>query len=125
MTGKFDSMLKVDFIIIFLVFATFLAIFQLTPSPDTLIPEERIETAISDVLGNEIKYDRAEVYGIVVKVVEQLNEGQSRRIKYLITAYFFVWLILILYLFRLKQQYTRLHKQIQRLETSSDRIQPK
>ena len=116
---------KVDFIIIFLVFATFLAIFQLTPSPDTLIPEERIETAISDVLGNEIKYDRAEVYGIVVKVVELLNEGQSRRIKYLITAYFFVWLILILYLFRLKQQYAHLHKQIQQLDASSDQIQTK
>ncbi len=117
-------MLKLDFIIVFFAFITFIVIFHLTASPDVLIPEERIETAISDVLENETQYDKNELQQIVMKIIELLNEGQSRRIKYLVTAYFVVWLILMFYLFWLKQKYTYLHEQIQQLESVSDQSRP-
>ena len=92
-------MSKFNLITIIVAFLTFTVVFNITRQPDIIVPDERIETAVSDILGNDIQYDETEIQQIVTQAIQILNDGQSRRLKYLISAYFVAWLILMLYIF--------------------------
>ena len=105
-------MSKFNLITIIVAFLTFTVVFNITRQPDIIVPDERIETAVSDILGNDIQYDETEIQQIVTQAIQILNDGQSRRLKYLISAYFVAWLILMLYIFHLSRKQEQLQTEL-------------
>jgi len=114
-------MSKFNLITIVVAFLTFTAVFNITRLPDIIVPGERIETTVSDILGNDTQYDETEIQQIVTQAIQILNDGQSRRLKYLISAYFVVWLILMLYIFHLSQKQEQLQTE---LDLLNNQLQP-
>ncbi|MAE20695.1 hypothetical protein CMK12_17500 [Candidatus Poribacteria bacterium] len=114
-------MSKFNLITIVVAFLTFTTVFNITRQPDIIVPGERIETTVSDILGNDTQYDETEIQQIVTQAIQILNDGQSRRLKYLISAYFVVWLILMLYIFHLSQKQEQLQTE---LDLLNNQLQP-
>ena len=114
-------MSKFNLITIIAAFLTFTVVFNITRQPDIIVPDERIETAVSDILGNDIQYDETEIQQIVTQAIQILNDGQSRRLKYLISAYFVAWLILMLYIFHLSRKQEQLQTE---LDLLNSQLQP-
>ena len=114
-------MSKFNLITIIAAFLTFTVVFNITRQPDVIVPGERIEVAVSDILGNDTQYDETEIQQIVTQVIKILNDGQSRRLKYLISAYFVVWLILMLYIFHLNRKQEQLQTELDLLD---NQLQP-
>ena len=114
-------MSKFNLITIIVAFLTFTVVFNITRQPDIIVPDERIETAVSDILGNDIQYDETEIQQIVTQAIQILNDGQSRRLKYLISAYFVAWLILMLYIFHLSRKQEQLQTE---LDLLNSQLQP-
>ena len=110
-------MSKLNLITIVVAFLTFTAVFNITRQPDIIVPGERIETAVSDILGNDSQYDETEIQQIVTQAIQILNDGQSRRLKYLISAYFVAWLILMLYIFHLSRKQEQLQTELDLLDS--------
>ena len=110
-------MSKFNLITIIVAFLTFTVVFNITRQPDIIVPDERIETAVSDILGNDIQYDETEIQQIVTQAIQILNDGQSRRLKYLISAYFVAWLILMLYIFHLSRKQEQLQTELDLLDS--------
>ena len=114
-------MSKFNLITIIVAFLTITVVFNITRQPDIIVPDERIETAVSDILGNDIQYDETEIQQIVTQAIQILNDGQSRRLKYLISAYFVAWLILMLYIFHLSRKQEQLQTE---LDLLNSQLQP-
>ena len=114
-------MSKFNLITIIVAFLTFTVVFNITRQPDIIVPDERIETAVSDILVNDIQYDETEIQQIVTQAIQILNDGQSRRLKYLISAYFVAWLILMLYIFHLSRKQEQLQTE---LDLLNSQLQP-
>ena len=114
-------MSKFNLITIIAAFLTFTVAFNITRQPDVIVPGERIEVAVSDILGNDTQYDETEIQQIVTQVIKILNDGQSRRLKYLISAYFVVWLILMLYIFHLNRKQEQFQTELDLLD---NQLQP-
>ena len=114
-------MSKFNLITIIAAFLTFTVVFNITRQPDVIVPGERIEVAVSDILGNDTQYDETEIQQIVTQVIKILNDGQSRRLKYLISAYFVVWLILMLYIFHLNRKQEQFQTELDLLD---NQLQP-
>ncbi|MAT75645.1 hypothetical protein CMK14_10940 [Candidatus Poribacteria bacterium] len=110
-------MSKFNLITIIAAFLTFTVVFNITRQPDIIVPGERIETAVSDILGNDSQYDETEIQQIVTQAIQILNDGQSRRLKYLISAYFVAWLILMLYIFHLSRKQEQLQTELDLLDS--------
>ena len=54
--------------------------------------------------------------------VAKLEKGQSRRLKYLASAYLVIWLVFVLYVLQLDRQQQELDKRLAQLEQDSEGI---
>lgn len=91
-----------------------------TQVPITLTEDEvakAIEEAVSE---SETPVDEDILAPAVQLSVAKLEEAQSRRLKYLASAYFVIWLVFILYVLHLERQQQALDKRLAQLELESD-----
>ena len=66
--------------------------------------------------------DEMEVEQLVAqKAVEKLEDRQKRRLKFLVSAYFIVWLIFGLYALHLAKMQNQLHKRLEQLHSGLQR----
>lgn len=90
-----------------------------------VILEDEVLTAVGDAIAEtNVQVDEDEVKQVVDKSLEILEKRQKNRLKYLVSAYFVLWLIFLLYAIRLAQTQNRLQQRLDRLETQSNREEP-
>ena len=88
-----------------------------------VISEDEVLTAVGDAIAEtNVQVDEDEVKQAVDKSLEILEKRQKNRLKYLVSAYFVLWLIFLLYAIRLAQTQNRLQQRLDRLETQSNRV---
>ena len=76
----------------------------------TFIPRGTIITIITVITSSTL-------VTLVTQAIQILNDGQSRRLKYLISAYFVAWLILMLYIFHLSRKQEQLQTELDLLDS--------
>ena len=106
------------------VLVSFLAVlilfFFLTQVPITLTSNE-VEKAVAEaVSASSVPVDEDIVAQAVQLSVAKLEKGQSRRLKYLASAYLVIWLVFVLYVLQLDRQQQELDKRLAQLEQDSD-----
>ncbi|MDE0554120.1 MAG: CcmD family protein, partial [Candidatus Poribacteria bacterium] len=105
------------------VLVSFLAVlilfFFLTQVPITLTSNE-VEKAVAEaVSASSVPVDEDIVAQAVQLSVAKLEKGQSRRLKYLASAYLVIWLVFVLYVLQLDRQQQELDKRLAQLEQDS------
>ncbi len=84
------------------------------PTLDQDTVNKAIDEAISQI--KVTPENRNIVEKAVFLTVEKLETGQQRRLKFLVSAYLVIWLVFMLYLFRLGKQQQTLDQRISQLE---------
>ena len=105
-------------ITVLIVFAFFFGLSMFSQFPVTITQDE-ISTAVSDALAEtDAQIDEMEVEQLVAqKAVEKLEDRQKRRLKFLVSAYFIIWLIFGLYALHLAKVQNQLSKQFEQLHS--------
>ena len=103
-------------ITVLIVFALFLGLFMLNQIP-VAITQDEVSTAVSDAIAEtNAQVDEMEVEQLVTqKAVEKLETRQKKRLKFLVSAYFIIWLIFSLYALHLAKMQSQLSKQLEQL----------
>ena len=116
-------MYKGLWITVLIVFALFFGLFLFSQTP-VAITQDEVSTAVSDAIAEtNAQVDEMEIEQLVTqKAVGQLEDRQKRRLKFLVSAYFIVWLIFGLYALHLAKMQNQLGK---RLEQLHDGLQQK
>ena len=84
------------------------------------IPPDKVSEAVSEVVSaSEIPVDEEVVEKAVLRSIEKLDAGQRTRLTYLFAAYIVIWLVFMLYVFRLEQQQRVLDQRLAQLEQTS------
>ena len=109
-------------ITVLIVFALFLGLFILSQIP-VAITQDGVSTAVSDAIAEtNAQVDEMEVEQLVTeKAVEKLEARQKRRLKFLVSAYFIIWLIFSLYALHLAKMQDQLCKQLEQLHSDLQR----
>ena len=108
---------KAVLLIVVLIFVVFLGIF-LTKQLPVAITQDEVLAAIDDAIAeSQAHVDEREVNKVVNKSIEKLEARQKRRLKFLVSAYFIIWLIFSLYALRTAQAQSRLRQRFDQLET--------
>ena len=109
-------------IVVIIAFAIFLGLFSLNQVP-IVITEDEVLAAVDDAIAESgTVVDEKAVEQQVADRAEQILEArQVRRLKFLVSAYFIVWLIFILYAVRLSKAQDDLRKRLEQLEAASQR----
>ena len=108
-------------IIAVIIFGISLGALYLSQVP-VVIPEDDVLTAVGDAIAEtNVRVDEDEVKQTVDKSLEILERRQKNRLKYLVSAYFVLWLIFLLYAIRLARTQDRLQQRLERLETHTNR----
>ena len=109
-------MYKGLWITVLIVFALFFGFFMFSQIP-VAITQDEVSTAVSDAIAEtSAQVDEMEIEQLVTqKAVEKLEDRQKRRLKFLVSAYFIIWLIFSLYALHLAKTQNQLHKQLQQL----------
>ena len=83
------------------------------------ITQDEVSIAVSDAIAEtNAQVDEMEVEQLVTqKAVEKLEDRQKRRLKFLVSAYFIIWLIFGLYALYLAKMQNQLHKQLEQLHS--------
>ena len=99
-------------------FALFFGLFMFSQIP-VAITQDEVSIAVSDAIAEtNAQVDEMEIEQIVIqKVVETLEDRQKRRLKFLVSAYFIVWLIFGLYALHLAKMQNQLHKRLEQLHS--------
>ena len=102
---------------VLIIFVVFFGLFTLSQVPVTIPPDE-VQIAINDAVAetNLTQVDETEVEQLVQKSIAKLESRQAKRLKYLVAAYFIIWLIFILYTLRLAQTQDQLRKRLDQLQ---------
>lgn len=78
---------------------------------------DEVSEAVSDAISkSNISVDEDIVEQSVLQTVEILEKRQSKRIRYLASAYFVIWLVFMLYVVRVVQQQRKLDQRLSQLE---------
>ena len=103
-------------ITVLIVFGLFLGLFMFSQIP-VAITQDQVSTAVSDAIAEtNAQVDEMEIEQLVTqKAVEKLEDRQKRRLKFLVSAYFIIWLIFSLYALHLAKTQSQLHKQLEQL----------
>ena len=111
-------MYKGLWITVLIVFALFFGLFMFSQLP-VAITQDEVSTAVSDAIAEtNAQVDEMEVEQLVIqKAVEKLEDRQKRRLKFLVSAYFIIWLIFSLYALHLAKMQNQLHKQLEQLHS--------
>ena len=106
-------------ITVLIVFALFFGLFLFSQVP-VAITQDEVYTAVSDAITEtDAQVDETEMKQLVIqKAVEKLEVRQKRRLKFLVSAYFILWLIFGLYTLHLARMQNRLHKRLEQLHDS-------
>ncbi|MDE0186533.1 MAG: CcmD family protein [Candidatus Poribacteria bacterium] len=109
---------KTLWIIVLIIFALFFGLFTFLKVP-IAITQDEIVVAVSDAIAeSNSTVDSAEVQRVVEKSIENLEARQSKRLRYLVSAYFVIWLILILYTLRISHTQSQMRKRLDQLQAS-------
>ncbi len=115
-------MYKGLWITVLIIFGIFFGLFMLSQIP-VAITQDEVSTAVSDAIAEtDAQVDETAVEQIVTqKALEILEARQKRRLKFLVSAYFIIWLIFGLYVLHLAKMQEQLHKRIEQLHSSLQR----
>jgi CcmD family protein len=106
-------------IIAVIIFGISLGALYLSQIP-VVITDDEVFAAVDDAIAEtNVQVDEDEVKQAVDKSLQILERRQKNRLKYLVSAYFVLWLIFLLYALRLAQTQNRLQQRLDRLETMS------
>ncbi|HHZ89779.1 TPA: CcmD family protein [Candidatus Poribacteria bacterium] len=111
---------KIFLLLILGVFVLFFGLFVLGQTPVTITSDEismALAESIDEVAGGMI-VNEAKVEMLVKKSVAKLEQRQIKRLKYLVSAYFVIWLIFVVYTFRLVRVQAELLKRVELIEES-------
>ena len=99
-------------------FALLFGLFIFSQIP-VAITQDEVSTAVSDAIAEtNAQVDEMEIEQLVTqKAVEKLEVRQKRRLKFLVSAYFIIWLIFSLYALHLAKTQNQLHKQLEQLHS--------
>ena len=105
-------------ITVLIVFVLFVGLFMLNQIP-VAITQDEISTAVSDAIAEtNAQVDEMAVEQLVTqKAVEKLEARQKKRLKFLVAAYFIIWLIFSLYVLHLAELQSQLRKQLEQLHS--------
>ena len=105
-------------ITVLIVFALFFGLFLFSQIP-VAITQDEVSIAVSDAIAEtNAQADEMEIEQLVIqKAVEKLEDRQRRRLKFLVSAYFVVWLIFGLYALYLARMQNQLHKRLEQLHS--------
>ena len=106
-------------ITILIVFALFSGLFLFSQVP-VAITQDEVSIAVSDAIAEtNVQVDEMEIEQLVTqKAVEKLEDRQKRRLNFLVSAYFIIWLIFSLYALHLAKMQNQLHKRLEQLHSS-------
>ena len=109
-------------ITVFIVFALVFGLFIFSQIPVTITQDE-VFTAVSDAIAEtNAQVDEMEIEQLVTqKAVEKLEDWQKRRLKFLVSAYFIIWLIFSLYILYLAKMQNQLHQRLEQLHSDLQR----
>lgn len=109
-------MYKSSWITVFIIFGFFFGLFTFSHVPVTITQDEVLAAIDDAIVETNLQVDETEVEQVVSKSIEKLEAGQKKRLKYLVSAYFVIWLIFILYALRLGQTQDQLRKRLDQLQ---------
>ncbi len=100
------------------LFATQIPIGIITEKGDITAPfKDEVSEAVSEAIAaSEVSVDKDVVERAVASSIKILDDGQRKRLTYLFAAYIVIWLVFILYVFRLEQQQQAIDKRLAQLE---------
>jgi CcmD family protein len=106
-------------ITVLIIFGLFFGLFLLSQIP-VAITQDEVSTAVSDAIAEtNAQVDEMEIEQLVIqKTEEKLKAGQKRRLKFLVSAYFIIWLIFSLYALHLAKMQNQLGKRLEQLHNS-------
>lgn len=102
-------------------FGVILGLFIFSTQVPVTLTENEVAKAIGEVSSeSEVPVDEDLLAGAVQLSVAKLEQAQSRRLKYLASAYLVIWLVFILYVLHLERKQQELDKRLAQLEQDSD-----
>jgi CcmD family protein len=105
-------MIKIVIIISFLIVLGFFFFVTLPVS----LTEDEVSEAVSNVVSkSKVAVDEDLAEQLALQLVEELENEQSKRLKYLASAYLVIWLVFMLYLLRLGKQQQTLAQRLSQL----------
>ena len=105
-------------IVALIIFAIFFGVFSFLKVP-VKITDDEVLVAVNDAIAEtNLEVDKAEVQQAVNKSIEKLEARQSKRLRHLVSAYFVIWLIFILYTLRISQTQSQLRKRLDQVQAS-------
>ena len=109
-------------ITVLIVFALFFGLFIFSQIP-VAITQDEVSTAVSDAIAEtNAQVDEMEIEQLVTqKAVDKLEARQKKRLKFLVSAYFIIWLIFSLYALHLAKMQNQLRKQLEQLHSDLQR----
>ncbi len=115
-------MYKGLWITVLTVFALFFGLFLFSQIP-VAITQDEVSIAVSDAIAEtNVQVDEVEIEQLVTqKAVEKLEARQKKRLKFLVSAYFIIWLIFGLYALHLAKMQNQLHKRVEQLHDGLQR----
>ena len=111
-------MIKIVIIIGFLIVLGFFCF--ATRVPVSLTADEVSEAVSNVVSKSEVAVDEDLAEQLALQLVEELENEQSKRLKYLASAYLVIWLVFMLYLLRLGKQQQTLDQRLSQLEQDTE-----
>jgi CcmD family protein len=110
-------MIKIVIIISFLIVLGFFFFVTLPVS----LTEDEVSEAVSNVVSkSKVAVDEDLAEQLALQLVEELENEQSKRLKYLASAYLVIWLVFMLYLLRLGKQQQTLDQRLSQLEQDTE-----
>jgi len=108
---------RILWIVVLIIFALFFGLFTFLKVP-IAITQDEINVAVNDAIAEtNLTVDKAEVQRGVEKSIEKLEARQSKRLRYLVSAYFVIWLVFCLYVLRIAREQSRLRQRLDQLES--------
>ena len=103
-------------IAVLIVFGLVFGVFLFNQIP-VAITQDEVSIVVSDAIAEtNAQVDEVEIEQLVTqKAVEKLEDRQKKRLRFLVSAYFVIWLIFSLYALHLAKMQNQLHKRIEQL----------
>lgn len=103
-------------ITVLIVFGLVFGLFLFSQIP-VAITQDEVSIAVSDAIAEtNAQVDEVEIEQLVTqKAVGKLEARQKKRLKFLVSAYFIIWLIFSLYALHLAKMQNQLRKRIEQL----------
>ncbi len=108
-------------LIVGVIFLIFFGVFLGSQVPITITQDEVLASVDDAIAEMHAQVDETEVGQVVSKSIEMLEERQKRRLKFLVSAYFVIWLVFSLYVLRIARAQSQLRQRLEQLESHAKR----